>query len=239
MQGELRGTNTDLNIEILGVNQSADSAYNYLAMATAPTLPWLQDTAEQNAATRWQARYRDVRILNGQNEVVSIYNLTDYDLSIPTQYNALKRLFIAAAKAVDSDKDALPDDWEMRWFRDLSARPDQDADADGSDNLTEFAFGTNPVDPNDGVPIVAKRASTGAPAAVSFRRRAGSMLEYQVETSTDLTQWLPATNTAALSLPRNLFDGTGTSEVTFQPGTDSLARRGFLRIRIVPRWQAP
>ena len=49
---------------------------------------------------------------------------------------------------VDSDQDGLPDDWELLHFDNLSQEPDDDWDADGLNNLSEYQVGTEPCDPD-------------------------------------------------------------------------------------------
>lgn len=44
----------------------------------------------------------------------------------------------------ERDGDGLPDAWELAYFGDLSATPDEDPDGDGRSNLEEYENGTNP-----------------------------------------------------------------------------------------------
>jgi hypothetical protein len=59
----------------------------------------LQDTAEEDAWTQWAPTYRDVVILNADNEVVGIYNLTVNSLAVAENYEALTQLLIDATTA--------------------------------------------------------------------------------------------------------------------------------------------
>ncbi len=52
--------------------------------------------------------------------------------------------FLAAAEGSDSDKDGLPDDWEMANFGNLGEDGAGDADGDGASNLLEWKTGTDP-----------------------------------------------------------------------------------------------
>lgn len=65
---ELKSLKPDLNIEILGVNMSVRREYNYFITSIGSALPWLQDTDPQQVWSRWNVAYRDVRILNSQNQ---------------------------------------------------------------------------------------------------------------------------------------------------------------------------
>ncbi|HSP43728.1 MAG TPA: PA14 domain-containing protein, partial [Luteolibacter sp.] len=48
------------------------------------------------------------------------------------------------AEFVDADGDGLPDEWEIKYFGDLSQGPDDDPDGDTLGNLFEYEIGTNP-----------------------------------------------------------------------------------------------
>ena len=56
----------------------------------------LQDTVAVDAWSQWDPVYRDVVILNADNQVVSVYNLTANDLAVPANYEALTQLLIDA-----------------------------------------------------------------------------------------------------------------------------------------------
>ena len=203
------------------------------------TLSWLQDTENESVWKRWQVVFRDLRILNSRNELYAVFNLTQHDLALETNRTTLKQYFLAAAKSLDTDADQLPDDWELRYFGNLEAKPGEDPDGDGADNFTEFACGTDPTNPKSYLPIKSGLASKGQQKLLSatFKRRAGAILDYQIETSPDLQQWTPSPAEILLMRPlRNLFDGTGTSEATYslsQPIAEQPHR--FLRIRAAPR----
>ena len=64
---------------------------------TVSTLPGLQDDAVAAVWTNWGVTYRDVYILDANNEQYAVYNLTTYNLATSANYQALYDLFIAAA----------------------------------------------------------------------------------------------------------------------------------------------
>ena len=235
---ELRAAKPDLNIEIIGVNRNTDAAYNS-EVTSVSTLAWLQDTTENSVWNQWEIAYRDVVIVDSQNRFFAVFNLTVNDLFYPENQQALKQLFLAAAKVVDSDGDRLPDDWENRHFGNLAADPGSDADGDGRDNFREFAFGTNPSDGKSLLTALPSLTVEGQRTVLSltFRRQAGSYLDYVVEASTDLAHWSKSTADVVVKKPpRNLFDGTGTSEVTYALTKPvSAGQMGFIRVRAVPR----
>jgi hypothetical protein len=233
---ELKSAKTDLNIEVIGINQTGYDVFNPLIFSSS-RLPWLQDTARDEVWARWQVTWRDVFILDSENRVYAVYNLTEHNLAIPDNREALKHLFLQAATVSDSDQDGLPDDWELRFLGGLSAKANEDPDSDGVDNFTEFLFGTDSANPKSRSALQPELVSKGQERylSVTFRRRAGSMFDYSIETSTDLRIWNPASAVESQS-PRNLFDGTGTSEIrTTFTNPASNPPQGFLRARAVPR----
>lgn len=48
----------------------------------------------------------------------------------------------------DTDADSLPDAWELVYFNNLAAKPTDDPNGDGHNNLWEFQHGTDPVNPD-------------------------------------------------------------------------------------------
>jgi hypothetical protein len=81
---------------------------------------------------------------------------------------------------LSSDGDALPDEWEIAHFGDLSHGGSEDTDGDGMDDLAEFRAGTDPLAPNgdtdgDGLPDWWEAAnglnpfSADAPARAALR----------------------------------------------------------------------
>jgi len=227
-----------LNIEILGVNREDQEPFNY--SITAPrSLPWLQDTSMDQVWQRWQVSYRDVWILDSQNRLFAVFNLTENDLADAENRERLKRIFLSAASVADPDADQLPDDWEQRFLGGAGAMPSEDPDADGASNFAEFAFGTDPKNSRSGSLVRTTLSSSAGQTFLSltFRRRAGSILDYIVETSPDLEHWTASTAEVAVKKqPRNLYDGTGTSEVTYGlVNPVSQRQHQFVRVRAVPR----
>jgi len=86
----------DRPASILGLTQIPDSLGN-ATVVIGRTIPWLQDTEEWKAWESWQVTYRDVVILDGENKVLHVYNLTRYDLAIAANYATLKNLILEAA----------------------------------------------------------------------------------------------------------------------------------------------
>src|SRR5262245_15552794 len=96
MQAELNSVSTNRPIRILGINAVGQESENDL-MVAGRVLPWLQDTKSQDVWTKWKVTWRDVIILDGDNKVAAIYNLTDHNLQTVANYDSLKALLIKVA----------------------------------------------------------------------------------------------------------------------------------------------
>ena len=98
MQGELDAERHELDIQILTVNEVGyESGLD--DMAALGDLPLLQDTEEVLVWEAWEVTFRDVHILDGDNFLYGVFNLTTYSLAVDENYEALKALFIAAAES--------------------------------------------------------------------------------------------------------------------------------------------
>jgi len=118
-------------------------------------------------------------------------NLFTYDLTNAANRAAFKQLFLAAAQFVDTDNDKLLDDWEILNFGNLDATAEGDADMDGEDNFSEYAFGTNPNLASSKTSFRLAMTGTGANrmSQITFRKRAGSCLNYVIDSSPDIVPW--------------------------------------------------
>ena len=96
LQAELLAENPATKIRLLGLN--AVGFEDFIASAVSGrSLPYLQDTADENVWGSWAATWRDVRILDVNNAHVATYNLTSHDLANPANYAELKALLKSAA----------------------------------------------------------------------------------------------------------------------------------------------
>jgi hypothetical protein len=94
MQDEL--TQAGFDVTILGVNAIALEAGN-AAITAGRDLPWLQDVPAESVWESWDVSYRDVIILDADNVVVGIFNVTQQNLSVAENYAELRAAFEAAA----------------------------------------------------------------------------------------------------------------------------------------------
>lgn len=59
-------------------------------MTAGRVLPWLQDTAAADVWGSWKVTFRDVVVLDASGKVRFVYNVTDNDLRLAVNYQALK-----------------------------------------------------------------------------------------------------------------------------------------------------
>jgi hypothetical protein len=97
MQGEIEAEGWTTDTHLLGVNQIGAESGNETT-CDGRSIPWLQDTAQQQVWQKWEVVYRDVIILDGENKRVSVFNLTTYDLAQPANYDSLKSLLRGSAQ---------------------------------------------------------------------------------------------------------------------------------------------
>jgi hypothetical protein len=96
MQRELLTENPSTKIRRLGLNEAGYEAEVPTAVLNR-SIPYLQDTPEQNVWAAWAVTYRDVVILDVENVHVDTYNLSSNDLADPVNYEELKLRLKAAA----------------------------------------------------------------------------------------------------------------------------------------------
>jgi hypothetical protein len=85
-------------VVIHGVNGVGHEAGNGGTCA-GRTIPWLQDVVPQDVWNRWQVNYRDVVVLDEDNVLFGIYNLTVHDLAVAGNYADMRDLLVQAATA--------------------------------------------------------------------------------------------------------------------------------------------
>jgi len=96
MQDEILAANPASKIRIVGVNGVGYESANHL-MTADRDLPWLQDTDSMQVWGSWAAGYRDVIILDEANVRAAVFNLTEHNLTVQEQYDALLALLRAQA----------------------------------------------------------------------------------------------------------------------------------------------
>jgi hypothetical protein len=96
MHDELAADTLQHEVTILGVNTiGAESGVPDMCLGR--DIPLLQDTAAAKVWESWHVTYRDVFVLDPDNHVITVYNLTEHDLSNPDNYATLKGILRDAA----------------------------------------------------------------------------------------------------------------------------------------------
>ena len=96
MQEEINALGLPVPVQVHGVNQIGHESANESA-CQGKDLPWLQEVPDQLVWGPWKVGYRDVIILNEENEVVATFNLTDHNLVDAAEYATLKNMLIGFA----------------------------------------------------------------------------------------------------------------------------------------------
>ena len=96
MQDELDAMDLPVDIQIIGVNEAGYESGNDL-MSDGRDLPWLQDTDAAMVWDTWDVGFRDVILVDEQNEEITRFNVTSSPLSSAANYDALLNLFVDAA----------------------------------------------------------------------------------------------------------------------------------------------
>ena len=98
MQAELTAEYPTLDITLYGINMPGYESGNE-SMVDGHTIGLLQDTTIADVTGAWGAIWRDVYVLDQNNEVVEVYNLTTYSLVDQTNYAYLKDLLVTTASS--------------------------------------------------------------------------------------------------------------------------------------------
>ena len=129
-----------------------------------------------------------------------------------------------AAPVTDTDRDGLPDNWELLHNLNPTNIADaaSDADADGKTALAEFQSRTNPADAQSVLRIENfQRLRFGVDTqVVQFRWTRIPGVTYQVETSTDLRHWQKAqgymwSSSTSTGARLSQFEGAADSSISF------------------------
>jgi hypothetical protein len=96
MAQELATEYPELEFGLVGVNGQGHESGVELA-SDGRDLPLLQDTPEVDSWTAWDVTYRDVVVLDADNRVFDVFNLTEHDLADADNYATLKQMLVDAA----------------------------------------------------------------------------------------------------------------------------------------------
>ena len=91
MQAEIDAEGWGTETRLMGINLIGAESGNE-ATCDGRSIPWLQDTPEQQVWQEWEVVYRDVILLDAENKRVGVFNLTEHSLAEPANYDSLKSL---------------------------------------------------------------------------------------------------------------------------------------------------
>jgi hypothetical protein len=97
----------------------------------------------------YQWRFNGVDITGATSDALFITNVAAVNEGLYSVVLLNSSGSVTSAPAmlwIDTDRDGLPDSWELTYFGNLSRYPTGDFDGDGVSNLDEFNDGTNPAD---------------------------------------------------------------------------------------------
>ena len=80
----------------MAVNQLGNNGWEADFQSAGLSLPMVQDNDSDLIWNNWGGGWRDVMILDPNNELVGQFNLTDFSLADPTNYETLKNMLIEA-----------------------------------------------------------------------------------------------------------------------------------------------
>ncbi len=89
MQTEVTGSFPRTEVQILGVNQSGETAGNS-QICNGQVLPWLQDTAESNAWGTWRAEAGDLVVVGRDSKVAYFEDLAIDSLETAASYDSVE-----------------------------------------------------------------------------------------------------------------------------------------------------
>ena len=120
-----------------------------------------------------------------------------------TSANVNESMASAPVPAHTHDGDELPDDWELRYFSDLSSRPQDDSDQDGFIDLYEYYAGTNPTDPAS--LLIASDPVMASPSEITLSWQSTSNQTYTISCRSDLftDSWTTVRGGIAATPPMN------------------------------------
>jgi hypothetical protein len=97
MQDDFDADYPQLDIQILSIDKMNVNGAGAASYSVDKDLPMVADNSSDDIWNSWGGSWRDVVILDANNEIYSIYNLTTYNLGVTSNYDDLKQLFIDAA----------------------------------------------------------------------------------------------------------------------------------------------
>lgn len=208
---------------------------------------WLREDAENQPWLTWripigsrpgqEVVWKDVVILDSNNEFFAVQNLDQESLSSGPNRTKLKNAIQSVATITDTDIDGVPDGWELNYFSMVTAANAADPVGEGAlPLLLAYAFSQPPggYDPARNPQLSFETVGGDVFVQLQYRRRLGGeseRLEYRVEISDDSMSWRGAGAELVEVSAENPWDGSGTEVVTLR-SADPLGAASFRFARV-------
>lgn len=183
--------------------------------------PWRDWRIPVASRPAQRIQWRDVVVIDQNNEFVAVQNLTSESLNNPANRSRLTNVIRAAATINDTDIDGLPDAWEQNAIGSIAAAANT-ALPSGAPALVAYALGlgTDRPTPLRYPKTTFVQFQGSRHLAVTFRRRLGlesQRLVYQPEKSTDGGRtWSSAAGAWVEHTTTEPYDGSGTEILTLR-----------------------
>ncbi|MCB1098617.1 MAG: hypothetical protein KDN22_23800 [Verrucomicrobiae bacterium] len=179
--------------------------------------PWQTWRVPVSSRPAQEVQWRDVVILDENNEFYAVQNLTEETLSNGANRDKLKSILLAAATISDTDIDGIPDRWEFQHLGGINNGAATRLST-GQTALVAYATSQPPSDfrPERNVLVSVVTQADGRFLEMQFRRRLGGegqRLIYQPQLSTDGETWSSDPDNWSEISATNPWDGSGTEIV--------------------------
>ena len=207
--GRLRFLVSDTSVEayLSSTNVVNDGQWHHVAAVRDATNPtnkvlrlWLDGVLNTNRADATTGSLANAQPFNiGRFGASSTRNLIgDIDMVRLTPQALASSQFLGKYTQFDADGDLIPDTFERAQCGTLALLGTGDYDADGSSDLLEFAFGSNPLDSNSQPSVQVIPAATSVQVNTT-QRTLPPWLAIRLESSTNLVSWQTAAGTATIT----------------------------------------
>jgi hypothetical protein len=127
-------------------------------------------------------------------------------------------------------------DWATNHLSSVPSQssPTNDPDSDGLSNLAEFTFGTDPLVPDGGSPLIPRVSNSNGVYIVELFEQAGHRpgVQIDLDATADMVHWIRPwwLRTLTNSLPGDPPNSVRESFMTYLPGTNTFIVRGVLNL---------
>lgn len=198
--------------------------------------PWQTWRVPVSSRPAQEVRWRDVVILDENNEFYAVQNLTEETLSSGPNRDKLVSVLMAAATITDTDIDGIPDRWEFSNLGGIDSGANTVLKT-GQPALVAYAFSQSPVDYRRDRNVLVSVITEGTDRflEMQYRRRLGGegqRLIYEPQISTDAENWTSPPDRWQEVSAENPWDGSGTEIVTVRAAANEETKVLYGRVRV-------